>query len=95
MGVFPWKFWEIRNFFSLRTCRTPSGGGDLTRIIMGTIFHLHIHSIELHIDELRMILKTLIFPESKINKGIDAKTDISINGYQPPLNTETESTKGE
>ena len=66
-----------------------------------SIFHLNIHSIELHIDELRIILKTLNFPfdficitESKIIKDTDPKTDLSISDYQFPLNKGTESTKG-
>ena len=36
----------------------------------------------------------ICFSESKIIKGIPPKTDISIDGYQEPLSTPTESTKG-
>ena len=66
-----------------------------------SILHLNIHSVELHIEEFRIILQMLdfkfdiiCFSESKIIKGIPPKTDISIDGYQEPLSTPTESTKG-
>ncbi len=66
-----------------------------------SIFHLNIHSIERHISELRTILLTLNFPfdficitETKIIKDINPKIDIKLPGYQTPVGTPTESTKG-
>ena len=66
-----------------------------------SIFHLNIHSIEKHIDELRVILAMLEFKfdvlclsESKIHRDFDPKIDINIEGYQSPVGTPTESTKG-
>ena len=67
-----------------------------------SIFHLNIHSIDLHIEELRVALQLLDFQfdficisESKIEKDQPvSKIDISIDGYQSPIGTPTESTKG-
>ena len=66
-----------------------------------SILHLNIHSIELHIEDLRIVLEMLDFKfdficlsESKILKDINPKVNIDIDGYQPPLGTSTESTKG-
>ena len=66
-----------------------------------SILHLNIHSAELHIDELRITLEMLNFKfdiiclsESKIHKDIEPKIDINIPGYQPPVGTPTESSKG-
>ena len=66
-----------------------------------SILNLNIHSIELHIDELRAMLSMINFTfdiicisESKIIDGILPKTDIQIEGYEPPLSTPTKSTKG-
>ena len=66
-----------------------------------SILHLNIHSIEKHIDEFRIILGMLEFnfdilclSESKIRTDCDPKIDINIDGYQSPVGTSTESTKG-
>ena len=66
-----------------------------------SILHLNIHSLEFHIEELRIILKLINFQfdiicisENKIRKNIEPKTDISIEGYQFPVGTPTEATKG-
>ena len=66
-----------------------------------SIVHLNIHSIEKHIEELRVILAMLEFKfdviclsESKIKKDFDPKVDINIEGYQSPVGTPTDSTKG-
>ena len=57
-----------------------------------SVLHLNIHSIQLHIAELRIILEMLNFKfdficisESKIKEGSEPRTDIKIDGYQPPL----------
>ena len=63
------------------------------------ILHLNIHSIQLHIEELRIILGTLDYmfdsiaiSESKLKN--DPKVDISLKGYHPPYCTNTEAEKG-
>ena len=66
-----------------------------------SIFHLNIHSIQRHIEELRILLQLINFnfdflciSESKLEKGSEAKVDISIDGYEQPLSKPTEATKG-
>ena len=67
-----------------------------------SVFHLNIHSIALHIEELKTTLQLLDFKfdficisESKITSDQPQTTvDISLDGYQSPLSTPTESTKG-
>ena len=66
-----------------------------------SILHYNIHSMQRHIDEFRMNLKMLDFyfdviciSESKLLKDIDPNIDISIDGYQVPISTPTEATKG-
>ena len=67
-----------------------------------SIFHLNIHSIDLHITELQVILSKFItlqfdficITESKIQTGTHPKSDISIQGYQPPESMSTDATKG-
>ena len=66
-----------------------------------SILHYNIHSIERHIEEFRVILKMIDFnfdiiciSESKVLKDCNPKVDISIDGYQTPISTPTESTKG-
>ena len=67
-----------------------------------SIFHLNIHSIDLHIEELRVALQLLDFrfdficiSESKIERDSpQTQTDICLEGYQDPISTPTESTKG-
>ena len=65
------------------------------------ILHLNIHSLTAHISELRIILQLLNLPfnficitETKIIKDIEPKIDISLSGYQDPVGTPTEATKG-
>ena len=66
-----------------------------------SILHYNIHSIQLHIEELRVALQMLNFcfdiiciSESKIRKGYDPFVDISIIGYEAPISIPTEATKG-
>ena len=66
-----------------------------------SILHLNIHSVQRHIGELRIVLKMLNFnfdficlSESKILKDRPPISDISIEGYQTPVGTPTEATKG-
>ena len=64
-----------------------------------SIFHLNIHSIQLHIDELRILLEMLEFQfnvidisESKLrNKPL---VDINLTGYHTPYCKYTETNKG-
>ena len=56
-----------------------------------SILHLNIHSIQLHIEDFRIILQLLEFKfdiiaisESKLQIGLDPKVDISLTGYQKP-----------
>ena len=60
-----------------------------------------MHSIQYHIEEFRVALEMLDFSfdiicisESKIMKDFAPNIDISIDGYQAPINTPTEATKG-
>ena len=64
-----------------------------------SILHLNIHSIQLHIDDLRILFGALDYmfdiiaiSESK-PKG-DHEIDISLKGYHPPHCTNTEAEKG-
>ena len=67
-----------------------------------SVFHLNIHSIDLHIEELRTSLQLLDFKfdficisESKISSDQpNTQFDISLDGYQAPISTPTESSKG-
>ena len=66
-----------------------------------SILHYNIHSIELHIEDIRVALTMLDFTfdiicisESKIIKDCDPKVGIDIVGYKTPVSTPTESTKG-
>ena len=61
-----------------------------------SIFHINIHSIQLHFEELKLILNMLnskfdilAITESKIQKNIDPVTDITIEGYHKPVDTPT------
>ena len=61
--------------------------------------HLNIHSIQLHIDDLRTLLNLLdhsfdiiAISESKLKS--DPVVNISLAGYKSPLHTFTESEKG-
>ena len=64
-----------------------------------SIMHLNIHSIQLHIDELKNLLKMLDYTfdiitisESKLKK--DPIINIEIPGYKTPCITKTEAEKG-
>ena len=64
-----------------------------------SILHLNIHSIQLHIDELKSLLKMIdhnfdiiAISESKIKN--DPTVNIEISGYKPPCITKTEAEKG-
>ena len=66
-----------------------------------SIFHLNIHSIQLHIDELKTILNLLDFhfdilaiSESKLQTNILPIVDISIEDYHSPVSTPSEASKG-
>ena len=63
--------------------------------------HLHVHSIERHIDEIQVFLDllkfqfdVLCFSESKIVEGFNPKTSILLEGYQEPLGMPKKATKG-
>ena len=62
---------------------------------------MNIHSIQLHFEELKLMLQLLNFKfdilaitETKIEKGIDPIIDITLDGYHKPVGTPTEATKG-
>ena len=64
-----------------------------------SILHLNIHSIQLHIEELRVVLRALNYKfdvvaisESKLK--CDPKIDISLSGYHSPYCKPTEAEKG-
>ena len=64
-------------------------------------FHINIHSIEKHIEELRnyfMLIDfqfdSLAISESKLQTGTQPKVDITINGYHYPFSTPSKATKG-
>ena len=66
-----------------------------------SVFHLNIHSIERHIEELRVVLQMLnhkfdliCISESKIQSGNTPKVNLNIDGYQTPVGTPTEAKKG-
>ena len=66
-----------------------------------SVFHLNIHSVQAHINDLRILIGMLdhrfdfiCLSESKIMKGIEPQIDIKIDGYQPPEGIPTEGEKG-
>ena len=66
-----------------------------------SILHLNIHSVEAHIEELRIALQIINYEfdficltESKIKKNSEPKIDIKIPNYQNPIGTPTEAAKG-
>ena len=66
-----------------------------------SILHLNIHSVEAHIEELRIALQIINYEfdficltESKLKKNSEPKIDIKIPNYQCPIGTPTEATKG-
>ena len=85
------------NYYSIDEFESKKFNSDKTF----SILHHNIHSIELHIEQLRIILEMLNFKfdficlsESKIQNGSEPKINIDIQGYQPPVGMSTESTKG-
>ena len=66
-----------------------------------SILHLNIHTLELHIEELRVVLKIInlkfdfiCITESKLKQNTEPKIDVKIDDYQYPVGTATETTKG-
>ena len=66
-----------------------------------SILHLNIHSVEAHIEELRIILKQINYDfdviclsESKLMLNCEPKIDITIENYQHPMGTASEASKG-
>ena len=69
-----------------------------------SILHLNIHSIQLHIESLRILLLSLesdnfefdivAISESKIKKNISPIVDISVTNYHTPISTPSEANKG-
>ena len=64
-----------------------------------SILHLNIHSIQLHIEELRVLLHALNYKfdviaisESKLKD--EPKIDITLPGFHPPYSKPTEAEKG-
>ena len=62
---------------------------------------MNIHSIQLHFEELKLMLQLLTFKfdiialtETKIEKDKNPIIDICLEGYHKPVGTLTESTKG-
>ena len=85
------KYYNVDDFASAKFSPTKSF----------SILHYNIHSIERHIEEFPVVLKMIDFnfdiiciSESKLMKDCDPKVDISIDGYQAPISTPTESSKG-
>ena len=54
--------------------------------------HLNIHPIILQL--LNNKFDFICISESKLQKGIDPNVDINLEGYQTPVGTPTEATKG-
>ena len=66
-----------------------------------SILHLNIHSVEAHIEDLRIVLQLINYKfdficlsESKIKKNCEPKIDIRIDDYQNPVGTPTVASKG-
>ena len=66
-----------------------------------SIMHLNISSIEYHIEEFQIILKLLkhqfdfiCISETKLRDKLKPKTDINIEGYNPPIGMPTHASKG-
>ena len=66
-----------------------------------SILHLNIHSIQFHIEDLRVMLQMLNFnfdiiaiSESKLQVGVEPNVNINIEGFQEPISTPTEASKG-
>ena len=63
--------------------------------------HLNISSIGYHIEEFQIILKLLkhqfdfiCISETKLRDKLEPKTDINIEGYNPPIGMPTHASKG-
>ena len=56
-----------------------------------SIFHINIHSIQLHFEELKLLLQLM---ESKLEKGVKPVIDITLDHYHEPISTPSEATKG-
>ena len=66
-----------------------------------SVLHLNIHSVEAHIEELRVILQLIDYEfdficltETKVKQNIEPKVDIKIQNYQSPIGLPTEAAKG-
>ena len=66
-----------------------------------SLLHLNIHSIQFHIEDLRILLQMLNYKfdiiaisESKLQTGVEPQVNINLPGYQYPLSTPTEASKG-
>ena len=69
-----------------------------------SILHLNIHSIQKHIDTLRILIKSMesksfefniiAISESKLKKTISPLVDIKIDNYHVPVSTPSEGSKG-
>ena len=69
-----------------------------------SIFHLNIHSITHHIDELKELLSVLesgnfefdilAITESKLNSDLAPTVNITIPNYHPPVSTPSDAEKG-
>ena len=66
-----------------------------------SVLHLNIHSLQFHIEELRIALLTLnlkfdfiCITETKLIKNKDPTVDLTIEGYQDPVGMPTEAQKG-
>ena len=66
-----------------------------------SIFHINIHSIQLHFEELKLLLQLMDFKfdilaisESKLEKGVKPVIDITLDNYHDPISTPSEATKG-
>ena len=69
-----------------------------------SIFHLNIHSITLHIDELRTMIADLhnnnfsfdiiAICESKLKPDVEPAVNINLDNYHPPVSTPSEADKG-
>ena len=65
-----------------------------------SIMHLNISSIEYHIEEFQIIVKLLkhqfdfiCISETKLRDKLEPKTDINIEGYNPPIGMPTHASE--
>ena len=66
-----------------------------------SIFHINIHSIQLHFEELKLLIQLMDFKfdilaisESKLEKGVKPIIDLTLDNYHDPIGTPSEATKG-